>query len=392
MMAWDIPQSYSVHRSEPPVWSLWWRLFSMACFAVVVAAGSVWYLLKDPASLLYALVALAGITALFGVIAGWRLFRYGVELEQAEVLTRENAWQEARWQAWASQAIRVVDYGAFFPPEVPSPADKAVLVNGDSALVLPPFSSYLNLFENLLGEMRHSLMAYVANHKVNVYFPLGRSEIIVWEQFCQVWAELGLPLSQLQGPMQLKADYTHQISDWLTTETKGLLLIITWCWEGNKTPEAVSEGAVIWLLAPPSSPLSAKCCLHRPMATVAAEAGQSVDQFLRYQCPAITAGTLWYNDADSPEKDRLLIRLNQILKALPSSAQQSVPATLDQQFIPHWLGKSGSYADWFALTLAMKMAEYQQAPQLFLLVRHAELQLGTISPLSNVTSSGDFHV
>ncbi|TDB41640.1 hypothetical protein C5468_25600 [Photorhabdus luminescens subsp. mexicana] len=391
-MAWDIPQSYSVHRSEPPVWSLWWRLFSMACFAVVVAAGSVWYLLKDPASLLYALVALAGITALFGVIAGWRLFRYGVELEQAEVLTRENAWQEARWQAWASQAIRVVDYGAFFPPEVPSPADQAVLVNGDSALVLPPFSSYLNLFENLLGEMRHSLMAYVANHKVNVYFPLDRSEIIVWEQFCQVWAELGLPLSQLQGPMQLKADYTHQISDWLTTETKGLLLIITWCWEGNKTPEAVSEGAVIWLLAPPSSPLSAKCCLHRPMATVAAEAGQSVDQFLRYQCPAITAGTLWYNDADSPEKDRLLIRLNQILKALPSSAQQSVPATLDQQFIPHWLGKSGSYADWFALTLAMKMAEYQQAPQLFLLAHHAELQLGTISPLSNVTSSGDFHV
>ncbi|MBS9439889.1 hypothetical protein EAE91_22890 [Photorhabdus noenieputensis] len=391
-MAWDIPQSYSVHRPEPPVWSLWWRLFSLACFAVVVAVGSFWYLFKDPASLLYALVALAGITALFGVIAGWRLFRYGVELEQAEVLTQENAWQEARWQAWASQAIRVVDYGALFPPEVPSPADKTVLVNGDSALALPPFSNYLNLFKNLLGAVRSSLAAHVVNHKVNVYFPLDRPEAVVWEQFCQVWKKLGLPLSQLQGPVKLNADYTHQISDWLTTETKGLLLVITWCWEGNKTPEATSEGAVVWLLAPSSSQLSAKCCLHRPMATVAEEAEQSVAQLLRYQCPAITAGTLWYNDADSPEKDRLLIRLNQRLKALPSSAQKSEPTTLDQQFVPHWLGKSGPYADWFALTLAMKMAEYQQVPQLFLLAHNTTLQLGTISPLNNVTSSGDFHV
>ncbi len=54
-MAWEIPESYSVHRPEPPVWSLWRRLFSMACFAVVVAVGGFWYLFKDPASLLYAL-------------------------------------------------------------------------------------------------------------------------------------------------------------------------------------------------------------------------------------------------------------------------------------------------------------------------------------------------
>ncbi|WP_391527970.1 hypothetical protein [Photorhabdus akhurstii] len=390
-MAWEIPESYSVHRPEPPVWSLWRRLFSMACFAVVVAVGGFWYLFKDPASLLYALIALAGITALFGVIAGWRLFRYGVELEQAEVLTQENAWQEARWQAWASQAIRVVDYDALFPPEVPSPADKAVLVNGDSALVLPPFSSYFNMFENLLGAVRSSLAAHVVNHKVNVYFSSDRTETVVWEQFCQVWQKLGLPLSQLQGPIGLKSDYTHQISDWLNTEIKGLLLVMAWCWQDDKTLATASEGAVVWLLAPPSSQLSAKCCLHRPMATVAAETEQSVAQFLRYQRPAITAGTLWYNDADSPEKDRLLIRLNQRLKTLPSSVQQSEPTTLDQQFVPHWLGKSGPYADWFVLTLAMKMAEYQQAPQLFLLAHNASLQLGTLSPLNNVTSSGGFH-
>ncbi|TDB44163.1 hypothetical protein [Photorhabdus khanii] len=390
-MAWEIPASYSIHRPAPLTWSLWWRLFSLACFAVAVAAGGFWYLFKDPTSLLYALVAVTGITALFGVIAGWRLFRYGVEWEQAEVLTQENAWQEARWQMWAEQGMTVVDYGALFPSEVPSPADIAVLVNGDSALLLPPFSGYFRLFESLLGSVRHSLMAHVADHKVSVYFPLN-SSTRVWETFCQVWKNLGLPLSQLHGPIELKADYAGQMDDWLTTEVKGLILVITWWWEDGETPRTASESAVVWLLASPSSPLPAKCCLHRPMVTVAAEAGQSVAQFLRYQRPAITAGTLWYNDADSPEKDKLLIRLNQILQALPSSVQQSAPATPDQQFVPHWLGKSGPYADWFALTLAMKMAEYQQAPQLFLLAHHATLQLGTLSPLNHVTSSGDFHV
>ncbi|RKS59765.1 hypothetical protein BDD30_1852 [Photorhabdus asymbiotica] len=392
MMAWEIPESYPIHRPAPLDWSLWWRLFSLAGFIIAVAAGGFWSLFKDPHSLLYALVAVTGITVLFGLIAGWRLFRYGVELEKAEILTQENAWQEAHWQVWASQAMRVVDYGAVFPPEVPSPAETTAWVNGDSALLLPPFSGYPDLFKDLLGLVRISLTAYVADHQVSVYFPSDQCETAAWEQFCQVWAELGLPLSQLQGPIGLQSDYTHQINDWLTTEVKGLMLVITWWWQGEQTPNAVSEGAVIWLLAPPSSQLLAKCCLHRAMTTVSAAAERDMGQFLHYQRPAITAGTLWYNEADSPEKDRLLIRLNQMLEALSSPAQQSTPAMLDQQFVSHWLGKSGCCMDWFTLTLAMQMAECQHAPQLLLLSQNTSLQLGTVSPLDHVTSSGSFHV
>ncbi|NDL01517.1 hypothetical protein [Photorhabdus bodei] len=390
-MTWEIPEPHVVHRPASLNWSLWWRLFSLICFVVVVAASGFWYMFEDPRSVFYAVVAVVGAAMVFGLIAGWQFFRYGVELEQAELLTQENAWQEAYWQAWASQGMKVVDYHAIFPPEVPSPADSAVLVNGDSALVLPPFPGYTRLFEEVLGPMRQSLLKHVTRRQLTLYFPLPVAET-VWHQFCQVWQKLGFSLSQLQGPVVLKPDYASQLNDWLVTESQDLMLIITWSWESPDERSRASDGAVAWLLTASSSKLPAKCCLHRTMTTTPDDAQRDIARFLHYQCPAVAAGTLWDNDVDPAIKDRLLIQLNQVLTSLLSPEVTTAPVMPDHQCVSHWLGKSGDFTDWFTLTLAMRMAEYQHVPQLFLLSQHATLQLGTVSPVNPAITSGNSYV
>ncbi|MGV7963948.1 hypothetical protein QPK13_23690 [Photorhabdus tasmaniensis] len=390
-MTWEIPEPHIVHWPASLNWSRWWRLFSLMCFVTVVAASGFWFVFADPRSVFYALAAVVGTAIVFGLIAGWQFFRYGVELELAELLTQENTWQEAYWQAWASQNMKVVDYHAVFPPEVPSPAESEVLVNGDSALVLPLFPGHACLFEEVLGPMRHSLLKQVARRQLTIYFPFPVAES-VWHQFCQVWQKLGFSVSQLQGPIVLKPDYASQLNDWLVTESQALMLIITWSWENHDGRRRASDGAVAWLLTASSSKLPAKCCLHRTMTTMPDDVQRDIARFLHYQCPAATAGTLWDNDVDPAIKDCLLIQWNQVLTSSLSPEVTTVPIMPDHQSVSHWLGKSGDFTDWFTLTLAMRMAEYQHVPQLFLLSQHATLQLGTVSPVNPAISSGDSYV
>lgn len=112
--------------------------------------------------LLYTFGGVVVLILVFAGIAGWNMYRYGVEAEHAEDISNLNRLTTLQWQRWAQQSVAVLGFHAFFPSAVLSPGHNEGPVNGDKPLLLPPFNGCNAVFQDLLLSLLPELQQLVA--------------------------------------------------------------------------------------------------------------------------------------------------------------------------------------------------------------------------------------
>ncbi|KMV34863.1 hypothetical protein [Franconibacter pulveris] len=360
-MDWTIPEPYAIPSVKPLRWSGWWRGFSLCAMVILLVGCGGYFWLKDPRLLLYTFGGVVLLILVFAGIAGWNMYRYGVEAEHAEDISNLNRLTTLKWQDWAQRSVAVLGFYAFFPSAVLSPHSNNGPVNGDKPLLLPPFTGFNALFQDLLLPLLPELQRLVAERiSLEVTLPegCGTDE---WQQFTQTWQMLGLPVSSLLTSPAIPDSYGTQMKNWLISPSATARLVLV---HHRDVRQATTEGVVIWLLAPQvgrSSGLPVRCFLHRPMHTSLPAELAAFRRFLDYQPLTTGMNGLWTDAVTRGQADVLLIAHSQ--RPLPDDCDtgmdgknSATPAPLpEQHYLPHWLGKTGPYHDWFTITLMMQM-------------------------------------
>lgn len=359
-MHWTIPEPYAVPFVKPLRWSGWWRGFLLCAMTILLVGCGGYFWLKDPRLLLYTFGGMVVLILLFAGIAGWDMYRYGVEAEHAEDIRNLNRQRMLQWQRWAQQSVGVLGLHAFFPSGVLSPQPSDRPVNGDQPLLLPPFNGYGALFQDLLLPLLPELQQLVAERiSLDVTLPedCDKDE---WQQFTETWQMMGLSVSSLLISPVVSGLYGSQMKNWLASPSAAARLVII---HHRDTQQVATEGVIVWLLAPQTgraSGLPVRCYLHRPMRASLPAEPSVYRRFLDYQ--PLTAGMtgLWTDAITHQQADALLIAHSQ--RPQPEGGdigEHGTAATAplpEQHYIPHWLGKTGPFHDWFSLTLMMQMA------------------------------------
>lgn len=93
-MDWTIPEPYAIPSVKPLRWGNWWRCFSLCAMTLLLVGCGGYFWLKDPRLLLYTFGGVVLLILVFTGIAGWNMYRYGVEAEHAEDISNLN-WLKA---------------------------------------------------------------------------------------------------------------------------------------------------------------------------------------------------------------------------------------------------------------------------------------------------------
>ncbi|EHG2955561.1 hypothetical protein J1J25_004839 [Salmonella enterica subsp. diarizonae serovar 53:r:z35] len=366
-MYWTIPEPYAIPSVKPLRWSGWWRGFSLCAMAILLVGCGGYFWLKDPRLLLYTFGGVVVLILVFAGIAGWNMYRYGVEAEHAEDISNLNRLTTLQWQRWAQQSVAVLGFHAFFPSAVLSPGHNEGPVNGDKPLLLPPFNGCNAVFQDLLLSLLPELQQLVAERiLLEVTLPEGCG-MDEWQQFTGAWQMLGLPVSSLLISPVAPDSYGVQMKNWLSAPSATARLVIVHHWDAQHT---ATEGAVIWLLAPQTgheSGLPVRCSLHRPMRTPLPVQAATFRRFLDYQPLTTDMNGLWTDAITRDHADALLIAHSQRPQLEDSDSDKNetaVPPPLpEQHYLLHWLGKTGPYHDWFTVTLMMQMTQAKPGVQ-----------------------------
>lgn len=385
-MAWKIPGPDAVDWPVPPSWSGWWRALMLSCSAVVMLGCGIYFWLHDTQALLYAFVGVVAVLMLFAGLAGWWMYRYGVLLEHADGTTQYNAMLEAQWQTWAQEGMVVSAVSTIFPEQVSAPQNGDEPVSQDKPLRLSEYPGVTYLFTELLVPLRSALQIFTRNQSLTVCLPEGAGQDD-WQSFQSVWTTLSLPLSAIQ-PSQMKAEsFSRQMDLWIqknTTRSGWLILRHNW----NEDSEG-TQGAVAWLLSSPETPTGLRpfATLHRLQPVDPSLPDGDLRQFLQYQCVSNTMTGVWADTATQPHLSRLMIALAARQKALATQDDATAvpPVAPAQQYLPHWLGQTKECETWFAVTLAIRMAEHARDTQVLALAKGSEAFLMSVS-------SGEKHV
>lgn len=347
---------------KPLRWSGWWRGFSLCIMALLLVGCGGYFWLKDPRLLLYTFGGVVLLILVFAGIAGWVMYRYGVEAEHAEDISNLNRLTTLKWQDWAQRSVAVLGFHAFFPSAVLSPLNSDGPVNGDKPLLLPSFTGFNALFYDLLLPLLPELQWMVAaGIQVEASLPEG-CDTDEWQQFSAAWQTLGLPVSSLLLAPSVLNSYAKQITRWLASPSTAAQLVMI---HHRDAQQSTTEGAIVWLLTPQAGRapgLPVRCSLHRPMHTPHPAEPAALRRFLDYQPLTMGMNGLWTDAITREQVDMLLIAHGQRPQPDDSGTstdekKSAVPAPLpEQHYLPHWLGKTGPYHDWFTVTLMMQMA------------------------------------
>ncbi|QCP58810.1 hypothetical protein [Pantoea sp. SO10] len=374
-MTWNIPLPHPIRSPSPPRWSLWWRVLVLCCIVTAVSGTVLWFWLQDSRTVLWTLGIIALITVIFTLIAGWMLFRSGVDEEHAQGLMAYNRLQEFEWQRWAQQAVHVSGWHAVFAPQARLSMQPGEPVTNDIPLLLPSFPGYRWLSEEVIMSLLTALQAVTSRWPIEVSLP-DDADHNEWRQFADCWQQAGLPMNRLAGQTASVSSYDSAISSWLDaplTYRARLVIVKYWTGSGEHT-----EGVIACLLTPRdhAADIPVRCSLHRTMNVSPGDEAASFSQFLHYQPLTSAMAGLWTDRNSQPQAAQLVMVHSQRLKSDEISAAETEtgipavvisPAAPEQHWLPHWLGQTGPCADWFALTLMMSMAEHNGGVQCGLL-------------------------
>ncbi|WP_330985140.1 MULTISPECIES: hypothetical protein [Enterobacterales] len=355
-MEWKIPQPDPVPDVKPANWSLWWRLCSVACLLIVLFGVGGWFLLKDSRIWLYTFGSVIAWGLVCALLAGWMLFRSGVDGEHAEGIAEYNRLLEHDWRRWAQEGVSVLAINALFPRELPAVSLKPQPVAVDNAFSLGNYPGHTALLTELLVPMLPEIRTFLRTYKLLVLLP----ETISSRDFHQVRDALGLPLNAFSavesGKSTLSNVYQHTAEAGYKTGT----LVVHADWQ----EEAFTQGATAWLLEPSQgeSVLPVRCTLHRPM-TATGGFNDAARQFLHYQPLALQAADLWVNEIAMVNAPSFMIARAACLR---DANPDVLTPELSQQYLPHWLGKTGEGELFFAISLMMQMAQYRKGTQVLL--------------------------
>ncbi|MGR7118235.1 hypothetical protein ACU62C_02595 [Klebsiella aerogenes] len=355
-MEWMIPQPDPVPTVRPANWALWWRVASVVCLLIILLGTGGWFLLKDSRIWLYTFGGVIAWGLACALLAGWMLFRSGVDGEHAEGIAEYNRLLEHDWRRWAQQGIPVLALNALFPRELPAVSLKPQPVAVDEAFMLGSYPGHTALLTELLVPLLPEIRTFLRTHKLRVFLP----EAISSRDFHQVRDTLRLPSEAFTAVENIKSTissvYQHTAEAGHKTGT--LVVYADWPEEG------VTQGAVVWLLGPVQSEpvLPVRCTLHRPMTATSAFS-EAAQLFLHYQPLAVQAADLWLNESAQAAAPAFMIARAACLR---DAEPDVLTPELAQQYLPHWLGKAGEGELFFAITLMMQMAQRRKGTQVLL--------------------------
>ncbi|MCW1830359.1 hypothetical protein OLZ31_26675, partial [Enterobacter asburiae] len=198
------------------------------------------------------------------LLAGWMLFRSGVEGEHAEGVAEYNRLLEHDWRRWAQEGVPVLALKALFPRELPAVSLKPQPVAVDDAFTLGNYPGNTALLTELLVPLLPEIRTILRTHKLQVFLP----EIISSRDFHQVRDALGLSAGAFTGVESGKYTLSNVWQHTAEAGYKTGTLVVYADWP----EERATQGAVAWLLAPAQVEpmLPVRCTLHRPMIATGA--------------------------------------------------------------------------------------------------------------------------
>ncbi|MCW1830360.1 hypothetical protein OLZ31_26680, partial [Enterobacter asburiae] len=198
------------------------------------------------------------------LLAGWMLFRSGVEGEHAEGVAEYNRLLEHDWRRWAQEGVLVLALKALFPRELPAVSLKPQPVAVDDAFTLGNYPGNTALLTELLVPLLPEIRTILRMHKLQVFLP----ETISSRDFHQVRDALGLSAGAFTGVESGKYTLSNVWQHTAEAGYKTGTLVVY----ANWPEERATQGAVAWLLAPPQVEpmLPVRCTLHRPMIATGA--------------------------------------------------------------------------------------------------------------------------
>ncbi|MDT3570298.1 hypothetical protein [Cronobacter sakazakii] len=371
-MNWSIPEPYAIPAVKPLRWQNGWRVFFLCCIAILLCGVGSYFWLKDSRLLLYTFGMVVAIMVLAGILAGWKLYRYGVEAEHAQGIARYNQLNEHQWQRWAQAGVPVLGMTIIFPEAVPHPSDGIVPVTVDIPLFLPKYPGETVVINELLLPLVPLLTIFTQKHPLIVLLPDTLSQ----ETFRVVWQRLSLPVSALSGFELLQQGCFSLVNTWVDEkDTRSGRLVLFVDWTDNRK---ATQGAVAWLLGCGSkNELPVRCTLHRPMQTKTDQFAADIEKFFHYQPLAQAMTDFWFDQSSKPCTDILMIQRSRYLKKTQDNGK--LAPSLHSQYLPHWLGRTTPSQDIFAITLMMQMAEHRQGTQVLLWNRNNTLTLQSVS-------------
>jgi len=301
------------------------------------------------------------------------LFRFGVENEHAEGVKEHNRMQESAWQRWAKSGVPVLAKSVVLPSQVPVPSLESPPVVNITAFSPGDYPGHTALITELLIPLLPALHIFLRQHLLEVYLP----EQVTSRDFYQTWENLGLAKTALLSVETTESHCFVMMHRWAeeTENTAGRLVIFA-DWQDNTQH---TQGAVAWLIGPYGyqTVMPVLCTLHRPMQAALDNINSATQQFLHYQPLALLASDLWLNEGAQPYVAQMMVQRASSLQQMQIDAT-ALPQVA-QQYLPHWLGKTGEKSAWFAVTLMMQMAECRKETQVLLHEGHNELMFFSVS-------------
>lgn len=372
-MHWNIPSPHQVPAIKPLRWAQLWRVSLIVAVYVLFIAALGWLWLRDGRIWLYAFGAVAGWGLLCALVAGWMMYRCGVDHEHAQGLHLYNQLQDAEWQRWSQKGLPVLDYSFIFPQQVPPVTLAPQPVVSEEAYSPGAHPGPASLLRELLLPLLPALQAVVGRHPLTVSLPESVS-VRELQRFC---VEAELPLASISAAVPDSSNIFSTLFRWADSEDTAVCrLIVLSDWGDNRN---CTQGAVAWLLGPSVNKFSlpVRATLHRPMRASEGGTPQEIIQFLHYQPLAQQASDLWLSAGTSALAAPMMIQRAACLQT--TSSDKTALPEITQHHILHWLGKASEESPFFAVTLMMQMAECRKGTQVLL---HKEQNVLTFCSVS----------
>lgn len=359
-MNWNIPTPHPIPVIKPLRWALWWCVSLMVAVLVLFTAALCWFWLKDGRIWLFAFGAVVGWGLLCALVAGWMMYRCGVDHEHVQGLQLYNQLQEAEWQRWSQKGLPVLDYSFIFPQQIPPVTLTPQQVVSEEAYSPGPYPGPATLLRELLLPLLPALQAVVGRHPLMVALPESVS-VRDFHRFCE---EADLPLASISVAAPDSSNIFSMLFRWIDNDdTAACRLIVLTNWEDNRN---FTQGAVAWLLGPSAYKFSlpVRATLHRPMLAAEGGTSEEITPFLHYQPLAQKASDLWLSAGTSALAAPVMIQRAASLQT--TSSDKTALPEITQHHIAHWLGRASEESPFFAVTLMMQMAECRKGTQVLL--------------------------
>lgn len=354
-MSWDMPVLVIPEKTPALEFNRLFMAFMLYLLVAVFGCVAYYYSSQNKNALTLLLILSLALLVIFGVIAGWKILRAGMLLENNDLIEVSNKRAEDICRQWASEYISIIDFSSVFPGGLEiakfSRGDEFNVI-GDKSIKFPEEVNYTAIFQELLSSLRYKLLILSQAGKIEISLSgPDVSSLSLWRSFSLAWITLGLPAEAVAIPIFIVKSYADQIDEWLEHPgEKCRLVVVCNPLASDDAQQKTSDAACAWLLAPAAitEQLPQKGRLYRALETGDTALPSDLHKFLKYQEGAMEIENLWF---DKVTEKNTINKVTQICNEVLRSEEDA--NLLSQYFIELILGRQGKGSIWMAMALVL---------------------------------------